>query len=68
MKIIQLIAFILLSLYFIYKLIATIIVLIKYKLEDVQEEIKSIKTMSLYKWGLVEHIFFLLLIQLIYWI
>ena len=68
MEIIKLIAYILCFLYFAYKTYASGAVYFKENLKDIQKAIPSIKNKTIYLIGIFEHIFYLILINLLYFI
>lgn len=63
------ISYILLSLYFIIKFISSLIAFFKYSTDEINEilSIKNIKlTKMLYFYGILEHLFLLILVNLLY--
>lgn len=66
METIKLLAFIFLIIYFLLKLYASVIACFKYKLKDIQKVIPSIQNKNLYYYGIIEHLFFLILVILLY--
>lgn len=68
MEIIKFIAYILLVVYFLYKVIAGLIVLFKYDVTQIQKELPSIKNKRIYIIGFIEHLFYLTLVNLLYFL
>lgn len=68
MNIILLIAYIILNLSFLYRLGAGIFVLWNLSLEDIQSQVTSIKSKSVYWWGVGENALYILCVQLLYWV
>lgn len=70
MQILKIIAYILLTLYFLYRLGTGVYILFikKIPIEEIQKEVRSVQGMWVYWLGLVENAIMIVLVQLIYWL